>query len=246
MITFCGCSSQRVTIAESSPPELSQSPKATPDVSPSVQSTTAAEDTQMPSRSLKSQSKPAPTATDASAKPEIDAPKTAPSAKKDIRQKPLPRTLNAHTNASCGKDPGVGKRLQSFTLKTPEGKTIRPSQYRGRVLLINFWGTWCKPCLKELPEFDRLYRHYRNNGLTLIAIATDENAEDVKDFVNNHHIKAKVAIGGEEHAGLYGSSQFPFSFVVDRKGIIRAAYSGYRLECAGQLEADIREQLMSQ
>jgi len=155
----------------------------------------------------------------------------------------LPKPLHAKRNDTCGNDPGVGQPLKSFSLPSPSGKTISKSTYRGRVLLVNFWGTWCKPCLEELPEFDQLYRRYRRYGMTLLAIATDEDAEAVTEIVAKRKLAAKVAIAGEDYAGKYGSPKFPFTFIVDHKGIIRASYRGYRPECMGELEADIRAQL---
>jgi thiol-disulfide isomerase/thioredoxin len=111
------------------------------------------------------------------------------------------------------------------------------------VLVLNFWGTWCEPCLKELPEFDRLFRRYRKHGMTLVAIATDEDPAPVDEFVAKRKLAAKVLIGGEAYANQYSSPKFPFTFVVDPEGVIRASYRGYKPECTGKLEADIREQL---
>ena len=165
-------------------------------------------------------------------------PKAKPSASLE-----LPRALHTKTDETCGKDPGVGEPLKAFSLPTPDGKSVSSGTFKGRVLVVNFWGTWCKPCLKELPEFDQLYRRYRKHGMTLLAIATDEEPEGVVDFADKRKLAAKLAIGGETYAGKYGSPKFPFTFVVDYKGIIRAAYRGYKPECMGQLEADIREQL---
>ena len=79
--------------------------------------------------------------------------------------------------------------------------------------------------------------------MTLLAIATDEDRDAVVDTLSKKKIAAKVAIGGEEYAGQYSSPQFPFTFVVDHKGVIQASYFGYEPDCMGKLEADIREQL---
>lgn len=155
----------------------------------------------------------------------------------------LPKPLHTKVDASCGKDPGVGQKLKAFSLKSTGGKPVSNRSWGNRVLLVNFWGTWCKPCLKELPEFDQLYRRYRKHGLTLVAIATDEDPAPVQEFIDKRRLAAKVAIGGEDYAGQYSSPKFPFTFVVDTKGVIRASYRGYRPECMGKLEADIREQL---
>jgi thiol-disulfide isomerase/thioredoxin len=155
----------------------------------------------------------------------------------------LPKPHYTKIDASCGKDEGLGTKLKSFDLKGVDGKSSTNKSWRGRVMLVNFWGTWCKPCLKELPEFDQLYRRYRKHGLTLVAIATDEDPAPVKEFIDKRKLAAKVLIGAEDYAGQYGSPKFPFSFVVDEKGVIRASYRGYRPECMGKLEADLRKQL---
>ncbi len=162
-----------------------------------------------------------------------------PAAGKD----PLPTALNTKVDARCGRDPGVDTPAKPFTLKTPDGKDISLASYRGKVVLLNFWGTWCKPCLKELPEFDRLYRRYRKHGLVLIAIATDTEPEKVQEFATRTKLAAKLALGGEPLADQYESTNFPFSFVIDARGQIRGSYRGYKPECAGKLEQDIRTQL---
>lgn len=174
-----------------------------------------------------------------------DAPaaKSDKSGSADAGPGPMPKPLYGSVDKSCGKAPGVGQRVKGFKLETTKGKTISPASYKGRVMLLNFWGTWCKPCLKELPEFSRLYRRYRKHGLTLVAVATDEDSAAVDEFIKSKKISAKVAIGGEGAAGQYGARTFPFTFVVDSKGVIRAAYDGYKPKCMGKLEADIREQL---
>lgn len=160
------------------------------------------------------------------------------------RAKPsLPGQVHKQVDDSCGKGPGVGSKVKSFKLQTPNGKSISPGMFRGRVVLLNFWGTWCKPCLEELPEFDRLYRRYRKHGLSLVAVATDEDPAAVQAFLDKRKIAAKVAIGGEATASAYGAQQFPFTFVVDADGVIRGSYSGYKEKCMGKLEQDIREEL---
>ena len=155
----------------------------------------------------------------------------------------LPPPLYKDVREGCGGAAGVGTPVKAFKLATPEGKSVSPSYYKGRVVLLNFWGTWCKPCLEELPEFSRLYRRYRKYGLTLVAVATDEDAAAVQALVDAKKISAKVGIGGEAVAGAYGDRSFPFTFVVDTKGVIQAAYDGYKAECIGALERDIRAQL---
>lgn len=175
--------------------------------------------------------------------PKTDPPKTDPAPPAEKPPLELPKAKHTKIDDSCGKDAGLGTKLKSFDLKTVDGKATTNKSFKGKVVLVNFWGTWCKPCLKELPEFDQLYRRYRKHGLALVAIATDEDPQPVKEFIDARKISAKVLIGAEDYAGEYGSPKFPFSFVVDDKGVIKASYRGYRPECMGKLEADVRKAL---
>ncbi|HET6585122.1 MAG TPA: TlpA disulfide reductase family protein [Nannocystaceae bacterium] len=198
----------------------------TPDADPSADASTDASPPSDPAATA-----PAP----ATGEPAPPKPEPQPAA--------LPKVLHGKVDASCGKDDGVGQKLKSFALQTVDGKPVSHKSWKGRVLLVNFWGTWCKPCLKELPEFEQLYRRYKKHGLTLVAIATDEDPAPVKEYVDARKISAKVVIGAEDYAGQYGSPKFPFTFVVDTKGVIRASFRGYRPECIGKVEAEVRREL---
>lgn len=164
--------------------------------------------------------------------------------KPDAKDKqPLPKPSHKLSGPKCQQSFNVGTNVKGFRLPSVKGdKTISPAGYRKRVMLLNFWGTWCKPCLKELPEFDRLYRKYRKHGLTLVAVATDEDPEPVQAFIDKHKLRAKVALEGEEAAGAYNRPNFPFTFVVS-KGKIVAAYEYIDDSCMGDLEQVIRDEL---
>ena len=164
--------------------------------------------------------------------------------KGDAEKEPLPKPTYELKGKTCQASFNVGNKIKGFQLPSVDGKKkISPNNYRKRVMLLNFWGTWCKPCLKELPEFDRLYRKYRKHGLTLVAVATDEDAEPVQAFIDKHKLRAKVALEGEEVAGAYNRPNFPFSFVVDGTGTIIAAYEYIDDACMGDLEQVIRDEL---
>ncbi len=164
---------------------------------------------------------------------------------KDDERPPLPKPVFGDTaKTSCRKQFEIGNKLKSFKLDSVDGKkSISSSGYRGRVVLVNFWATWCKPCIKELPDLDRLYRKYRNNGMTMVAIATDEEAAGVQAIVDDLKLAAKIAIGGEAAAAAYDHPNFPFSFVVDGDGKIVAAYDKVDESCLGDLESVIRDEL---
>jgi peroxiredoxin len=159
-------------------------------------------------------------------------------------REPLPKAIHKLSGPKCQQTFSVGTKVKAFRLPSVDGqKTISPTAYRNRVVLLNFWGTWCKPCLEELPEFDRLYRKYRSHGLTLVAVATDEEPKLVQEFIDKHKLRAKIALAGEAAAGVYNRPNFPFSFVIDGTGKIVAAYDFIEPSCMGDLEQVIRDEL---
>ena len=157
----------------------------------------------------------------------------------------LPGPIYEPSDRSCAKSFAVGTPVEDFELPNVEGdKIISPSNYRERVMVLNFWGTWCKPCLEELPAFDRLYRRYHAHGMTLVAVATDEDPAPVQTFIDKHELRAKVALEGEEAAEAYERPNFPFTFVVDGGGNIVAAFEFVDDRCMGELEQVIRAELV--
>jgi peroxiredoxin len=172
-----------------------------------------------------------------------DANPSEPSPDARVREA-LPKPTYKLSGPKCQQSFSVGTKVKAFRLPSVDGgKTISPTAYPNRVVLLNFWGTWCKPCLEELPEFDRLYRKYRAHGLTLVAVATDEEPKLVQEFIDKHKLRAKIALAGEEAAGVYGRPNFPFSFVIDGTGKIIAAYDFIEPSCMGDLEQVIRDEL---
>ena len=159
-------------------------------------------------------------------------------------REPLPKPIHKPGDGKCLKKFAVGEKVKNFKLPSLAGdKTISPAGYRNRVVLLNFWATWCKPCLEELPEFDRLYRKYRSHGMTLVAVTTDEDPKPVQAFVDEHKLVAKIALKGDAAASAYDRPQFPFSFVVDGDGTIVAAFDFVNDSCLGDLEQVIRASL---
>lgn len=133
--------------------------------------------------------------------------------------------------------------MATFALPTVDGRTATPGLFRGRVMLVNFWGTWCEPCLEELPQFERLYRHYRGQGLSLVAIATDEDPGLVQDFADREGLKTPLIYGGATLAESFGARPFPFTLVVGGDGVVREVFEGYEPGCLGEVEASIRAAL---
>ena len=117
-----------------------------------------------------------------------------------------------------------------FVLKDVYGKEVRLSDFRGKIVVLNFWATWCGPCRKEMPDFIELQKEYGNDGLQFIGIALDqEGADKVRPFVERNKISYPILIGNNEIADKYGGmNAIPVTFLIDRKGMIRNHYIGMR------------------
>ena len=122
----------------------------------------------------------------------------------------------------------AGKKAPDFTLKTSDGKVVKLSKLKGKVVVINFWATWCGPCRSEIPAFNELYKQYAERGVEFIGISVDEGGwSDVKPFVEKMHMAYPVVLGDAALTRLYGGvDAIPTTFVVDRDGFLVERHIG--------------------
>ena len=114
-----------------------------------------------------------------------------------------------------------------FALKDTSGRTVRLSDFKGRVVLLNFWATWCGGCKVEIPWFIDFQRAYRDRGLVVLGVSLDEDGwKSVKPFMNAKKINYRVMIGGSGIANLYGIQAMPVTLTIDRSGRIAAKHVG--------------------
>lgn len=134
----------------------------------------------------------------------------------------------------------IGQKAGDFVLPAASGETISLASQRGRVVLINFWATWCGPCQEELPELARLQSKYRERGLSILAISVDNEPENVKTFLKKYDIKLLGLWDRDKKtAEAYAVEAMPSSYLVDRNGIVRAIYRGYDPKEFKRLEAEV-------
>ncbi len=136
----------------------------------------------------------------------------------------------------------ANKILPEFQLQSVSNTELIQSQsYRGKVMLVNFWATWCPPCRKEIPSLIEIQKNYKDQGFTVIGISVDQSeVEVIKKFTDKMGINYPVAVGTMEVAKEFGStSGIPASFLIDRKGTINKRYAGYVTK--EQLKKDIEE-----
>ena len=109
-----------------------------------------------------------------------------------------------------------------FTLTDMQGQQVSLSQYRGKVVILNFWATWCPPCREEMPSMEALHQKYKNKGLVMLAVNVDENgASAVKKFLQKTPYSFPILIDTKNVAQQsYGVFRFPESFIIDRNGVV--------------------------
>ena len=135
------------------------------------------------------------------------------------------------------------KNAPDFSLKDADGKTVRLSDYKGKVVLLDFWATWCGPCKIEIPWLKDFQRKYRDQGFEVIGVSMDEEGwQVVKPFVSEAGINYRIVIGDDSTAQLYGGvDALPTAFVIDRDGKIAAVHVG--LTSKGEIQHGIEEVL---
>ena len=125
--------------------------------------------------------------------------------------------------------PARARQAEDFTLPTPDGGSFRLSEQRGKVVLVNFWATWCPPCLEEMPAMERLWRRHKDAGFVLVAISLDTDSRKVPPFVSARRFSFPVALDPKMAiAEKYGVRALPSSFVLDREGTVTGIALGPR------------------
>jgi thiol-disulfide isomerase/thioredoxin len=114
-----------------------------------------------------------------------------------------------------------------FSLSGLAGERLNLSDYRGKVVLLDFWATWCEPCREEIPHFVELQNKYRDQGFQIIGVAMDDGPEPVRDFYRQFKMNYPVVMGNAKTGELYGGLLgLPVTFVIGREGRIYSRHTG--------------------
>jgi peroxiredoxin len=113
----------------------------------------------------------------------------------------------------------VGFPAPAFTLRGLEGGTYRLSDFRGRIVFLNVWATWCPPCREEMPSMERLYRRLQGTDFVMLAVSVDDGVERVRQFVAQANLTFPILLDPQGSVPpRYGVTGFPETFVIDREG----------------------------
>ncbi len=146
------------------------------------------------------------------------------------------------SGAGAAVTPSAG--APDFTLPSLDGPNLRLQEQRGRVVMINFWATWCGPCRVEMPHLSKLYEKYRGSGFTVLAVNIDEDPHKAASLAKQLGMRFPVLLDTKKKVSrLYDLSTMPSTVLVDRDGRVRYVHRGYRDGYEDTYDKQIRELL---
>jgi len=127
--------------------------------------------------------------------------------------------------AACSKS--SMQAAPDFSLRDLSGHNVHLTDYRGRLVLLNFWASWCAPCREEMPQFSQWQSSYGPRGLQVIGVSMDDDAKTAREFLKQHPVSYPIVMGddklGESFGGILG---LPTTYLIDAQGRIVARYLG--------------------
>ncbi len=127
---------------------------------------------------------------------------------------------------SNSRPPRIGASAPDFTVQDSQSK-VSLSQFHGQVLVLNFWATWCPPCVEEVPSLVEMQRRMRGKGITVLAVSIDQNEGQYEQFLKAYGMNLlTVRDPGQNVAGLYGTHGWPETYIIDRNGVMRRKFIG--------------------
>jgi cytochrome c biogenesis protein CcmG, thiol:disulfide interchange protein DsbE len=138
----------------------------------------------------------------------------------------------------------TGAKVPEIGQKDLSGKSVTVGALAGKVVVVDFWASWCAPCKQELPLLDKLYKKYQAQGLVVIGVSVDKDVANVRKFLGAMPLSFPIVHDADHGiASRYAPPKMPSSYIVDRKGIVRFVQQGFHADDAGEIEAQIKSLL---
>jgi peroxiredoxin len=149
---------------------------------------------------------------------------------------------DAGTAVSASRGSLLGSRAPDFALRDMKGNYVSLTAMRGKVVVLNFWATWCPPCKLEMPSLNRLYNDYRTKGIEVVAISTDSSEKGIRNYLGETRLSLRILQDQDGRISrLYGVYSLPTTYVIDQSGMVVLHYMGEQnwdsLEIRSKLEA---------
>ena len=123
----------------------------------------------------------------------------------------------------------IGKTAPDFALKGLDGKNMRLSEFRGQVVLVNFWARWAGPSRQEMPALERINATYQRAGLVILGVSIDEDLNRAREFADSMHVSYPMLFDTGDTTGThYAIEKLPVTFLIDRGGIVRFSNVGFK------------------
>ena len=123
----------------------------------------------------------------------------------------------------------IGQKAPDFALKSSTGENLRLSEYRGEVVMLNFWATWCGPCRQDMPLLDDLYNRYERVGFQWRGVNIDDNSQRAIDMMKELGVDFPILFDASKDVSkLYEVNAMPVTVILDREGNVRYVHKGYK------------------
>ncbi|MCX5717935.1 MAG: TlpA disulfide reductase family protein [Nitrospirae bacterium] len=137
----------------------------------------------------------------------------------------------------------IGNIAPDFISKDVNGNTVRLSDYKGKVVLIEFWATWCGPCRELTPVLNKIYENYKDKGFVVLALTPEESTNTVKSYIKENNVTYPVLITDMKTTRRYGVISIPASFLISRDGRVTEKHLGVTWDIMQELSSEIEKLL---
>jgi cytochrome c biogenesis protein CcmG, thiol:disulfide interchange protein DsbE len=149
--------------------------------------------------------------------------------------------LSAGLNQRIAHAIDKGQTAPEIALKTLSGETVKLSTLKGKVVLVDFWASWCAPCRESMPVLEKLSKSYKEQGFVVLGVNIDNDAEAARKFLKDLPVSFQVVNDAQKQvAKAYAPPTMPSSYLIDRQGKVHVVHAGFKRSDAAKLEAEIK------